>query len=216
MPQFELVSFHLCPYVQRSMITLEHKKVPYTRKDIDLQNPPEWFLKISPMGKVPVLTVDEKTVLFESAVINEYLDDVTEPRLNPKDPLARAKERAWIEYGSELLMGMFTLAHAEEQTEFENGLKEFWDDLSKLEPILGEGPYFRNKEFSLVDTSYAPFFLRVSWLPKLWESSFWARIPKTRQWAEKLICHPAVEAATAPDLEDAYVDYVKSTGKFLF
>ena len=68
---YQLISFVLCPYVQRSVITLKEKQVPFTITYIDLQNPPDWFLAISPMGKVPVLRMAQDQVLFESAVINE-------------------------------------------------------------------------------------------------------------------------------------------------
>ena len=73
----ELVSFNVCPYVQRSVITLNHKECDYKITFIDLSNPPDWFLEISPLGKVPVLKVDGTEVLFESAVINEFIDDMT-------------------------------------------------------------------------------------------------------------------------------------------
>ncbi len=69
----KLISFKICPYVQRSVITLKEKNVDFDIEYIDLANKPEWFLKISPLGRVPVLQVGEE-VLFESAVINEYLD----------------------------------------------------------------------------------------------------------------------------------------------
>lgn len=67
MPHFELVSFELCPFVQRSVITLNEKGVPFDIRYISLKDKPDWFLDISPLGKVPVLIVDEGTVLFESA-----------------------------------------------------------------------------------------------------------------------------------------------------
>ena len=50
-----LVSHLLCPFVQRAAIVLLEKGVPFTRKNIDLANKPDWFLAISPLGKVPVL-----------------------------------------------------------------------------------------------------------------------------------------------------------------
>ena len=56
-------------------ITLEYKGIDYDIEYIDLANPPEWFLAISPLKKVPLLIVDG-TVIFESAVINEYIDEV--------------------------------------------------------------------------------------------------------------------------------------------
>jgi len=68
-----LVSFDLCPYVQRAAIALAEKGVPFERRDVDLANKPDWFEAISPLGKVPLLQVDDE-VLFESAVIVEYLE----------------------------------------------------------------------------------------------------------------------------------------------
>src|SRR5689334_17901425 len=97
-----LISHPLCPYVQRAAIVLQEKGVAYERRDIDLANKPDWFLRISPLGKTPVLLVDDEAI-FESAVICEYLDDTLAPRLHPQDPLQRARHRAWMEFGSSLL-----------------------------------------------------------------------------------------------------------------
>ena len=71
-PQYTLISHPLCPYVQRAVITLEEQGIVYKRIDIDLANKPDWFKKISPLGKVPVLVIDDDTVIFESAIISEY------------------------------------------------------------------------------------------------------------------------------------------------
>ena len=64
----KLISHKLCPYVQRAVIALTEKGVAFERIDIDLANKPDWFLKISPLGKTPVLQVSD-TAIFESAVI---------------------------------------------------------------------------------------------------------------------------------------------------
>src|ERR1700727_1234379 len=88
-----LISHKLCPYVQRVAIALTEKSLPFTRVDIDLAAKPGWFLAISPLGKTPVLKVDDGAI-FESAVILEYLEDTHEPRLHPADPLDRADHRA--------------------------------------------------------------------------------------------------------------------------
>ena len=71
-PKLTLISHKLCPYVQRAVIALNEKGVPFERIDIDLGNKPDWFLKISPLGKVPVLRVasaEGEVALFESNVI---------------------------------------------------------------------------------------------------------------------------------------------------
>src|SRR5881394_2023473 len=89
-----LVSFDLCPYVQRAAIVLAEKGLPFERIDVDLANKPAWFKAISPLGKVPLLKVGDE-VLFESAVIVEYLEETLDPALHPADPLGRARHRGW-------------------------------------------------------------------------------------------------------------------------
>src|SRR3954470_6243251 len=97
-----LVSHKLCPYVQRAVIALTEKGVPFERVDIDLANKPDWFLAVSPLGKTPVLQVGDKAI-FESAVILEYLEETQSHPLHPSDVLTRAEHRAWIEFGSTVL-----------------------------------------------------------------------------------------------------------------
>lgn len=75
MAQLTLVSHHLCPYVQRAAISLMEKGLSFERVTIDLADKPAWFKAISPLGKVPLLRVNEdgdETVIFESAVILEF------------------------------------------------------------------------------------------------------------------------------------------------
>ena len=93
----KLISFKLCPYVQRSVILLKEKGVDYDIEYIDVYDPPEWFLALSPTGKVPILQV-EGTVLFESAVISEYIDEVYAPALHPSSSIKKAQNRAWMEF----------------------------------------------------------------------------------------------------------------------
>ena len=76
MPKLKLISHRLCPCVQRAVVALSEKGVPFERIDIDLANKPDWFLEISPLGKTPALLVDD-TAIFESAVILEYLEETS-------------------------------------------------------------------------------------------------------------------------------------------
>src|SRR6185312_13952832 len=91
----KLISHKLCPYVQRAVIALTEKGVPFERIDIDLASKPDWFSKISPLGKVPVLVVTgddgNQVVLFESNVICEYIEETQGgAALHPRDALDRA------------------------------------------------------------------------------------------------------------------------------
>lgn len=121
-PELKLVSHHLCPYVQRAVITLLEKEIPHQRTYIDLSNKPDWFRQISPLGKVPLLKVGDE-VLFESAVICEYLDEITPGSLHPTDPLAKAKHRAWIEFGSSILNTIAGFYNAATEEAFEQDRK---------------------------------------------------------------------------------------------
>ena len=74
--QFTLISHKLCPYVQRAVIALIELNVSFKRIDIDLKNKPDGFMAMSPLGKVPILVIDDDTRLFESAIIAEYVNEV--------------------------------------------------------------------------------------------------------------------------------------------
>lgn len=70
--EITLISYEICPFVQRAMILLEQLDHPYQVKYVDLTDKPDWFKNLSPTGKVPLLQVND-TILFESQVIVEFL-----------------------------------------------------------------------------------------------------------------------------------------------
>src|ERR687887_1038324 len=117
MTPLTLVSHRLCPYVQRAAISLAEKGMPFERIDVDLADKPAWFLALSPLGKTPVLRVDDRAI-FESAVILEYLEETAPRPLHPVDPLRRAEHRAWIEFGSAVLNDITGLYSAKDQGAF--------------------------------------------------------------------------------------------------
>ncbi|MGZ3682593.1 MAG: glutathione S-transferase family protein [Bdellovibrionota bacterium] len=207
-PDFELISFPLCPFVQRSLITLLHKKIPFRTTAIDLASPPAWFRTISPLGKVPLLRVSEPgketVLLFESAVINEYLDEITPPSLQTKDPLIKARERAWIEASSELIMKMYQGMSTHDLADSQKSFQAMWEILHRLENVLPGGNYFRGQEFSLVDAAFAPFFLRLFAVKSLRAHESWNSLPKTKRWAESLIALPEVKNSVPADFASQY------------
>lgn len=83
---------------QKVVLCLTEKRIPYNIRHLDLasfeQHQP-WYLALNPAGVVPTL-VENETVLTESTVINEYLEDAyPETRLRPVAPAARARMRWW-------------------------------------------------------------------------------------------------------------------------
>lgn len=195
-----LVSFDLCPYVQRAAIALAEKGVPFERRDVDLAHRPDWFKAISPLGKVPLLQVDGE-VLFESAVIVEYLEDTVGPALHPADPLQRARHRAWMEFGSSILADIWTIETTADRAAFEAKAGLLRQKFERLEGELGEGPYFAGARFSLVDAVFAPVFRYFDVFDRFVELGVFTGLAKVRDWRQALAERPSVKGAAIADYE---------------
>ena len=210
----ELISFKICPFVQRSVITLNYKNVPYRITYIDLANPPDWFHEISPFGKVPLLKVNESDVLFESAVINEFIDEITPPTLQPPEPLQRALNRAWIEFGSDCLMTQLQMLMARDADAFAQKQEELTVKLTRSEGLLGNGTYFNGSDFSLVDAAYAPLFMRMELLMGSNVLDSTIRGAKTTQWSDTLLGLPAVKDSVVADFPELFFTRLQKMESF--
>lgn len=202
-PRLTLISHKLCPYVQRAVIALTEKGVPFERIDIDLGNKPDWFLKISPLGKVPVLRVGTESgeaVLFESNVICEYIEDTQGgAKLHPQDPLQRAQHRAWMEFGSTILSELWGLETTVDPAIFESKRVAVAAKFAQVEAVLEEGPFFAGENFSLVDAVFAPIFRYFDVFDTLIDLSIFAKTPKVRAWRAELARRPSVRSAVGAD-----------------
>ncbi|ANW02353.1 glutathione S-transferase family protein [Bradyrhizobium icense] len=199
-----LISHKLCPYVQRAVIALTEKGVPFERVDIDLANKPDWFLKISPLGKVPVLVVTgadgKEAALFESNVICEYIEDTQgSAKLHPQDALQRAQHRAWMEFGSTILSELWGLETTGDPATFESKRQAVAAKFARVEDALGSGPFFAGENFSLVDAVFAPIFRYFDVFDQLTDLSVFADTPKVRAWREELAKRPSVRTAVGAD-----------------
>lgn len=210
-PRLELVSFDICPYVERSRIVLLEKNLPHEVRFIELSNKPAWFLEVSPMGRVPVLLLDGRPV-FESMVINELLDELEpEPPLFPRDPIARAQGRGWIAFANDVLApaigaAMLAIAAGAAGDALAKPLATLREALEKLEQQLarsGGAPFFFGRDFSLVDASFAPFLRRWR-LAEGWgapAADGLASFPEVSAWVNSMLDRPSVASAEPPGLD---------------
>lgn len=198
MAGLKLISFDLCPYVQRAAITLAEKGVPFERVTIDLANKPDWFLEISPLGKVPVLLVDGQPI-FESAVIVEYLEETQPNPLHPADPLRRAQHRGWMEVGSSLLGDLWAIETTADRDLFEGKRKAIAEKLARIEAVLGDGPYFEGERFTVVDAVFAPFFRNFDTFDRHADLGVFDGLPKIQAWRHAVRQRPSVRDAVVPD-----------------
>ncbi|KIV87059.1 hypothetical protein PV11_02630 [Exophiala sideris] len=167
-----LYSGWFCPFVQRSWITLEEKKIPYKYVEINPYNKDPSFLKLNPRGLVPTLGAPQKDgsqkPLIESNIISEYLDasfPTQGPKLFPQDPFENAYMKIWVDHVTTRILpayhrflqwtekSPYSLEKA--KAEFLNALKTW---ISAADP---EGPYFLGKEFSFGDVCLAPWAVRM-------------------------------------------------------
>jgi glutathione S-transferase len=203
--RYMLCSFKTCPWVQRAAIVLRAKQVAYDITYIDRNNRPAWFLAISPHAKVPVLQIDGKEALFESNAIAEYLDETTQPRLHPEDPLARARNRAWTDYVPDFAEAISETAYSDSEEQFSANAAEIAGPFGKLEEALGArgnaGPYFNGAKFSLVDAAYAPFLQRYTFMDRVKPLGIIEKLPRLAAWRDALLAHAAVKASTVPNIE---------------
>jgi glutathione S-transferase len=208
----ELVSFALCPYVQRTTTMLHEKGIAFDIKYIDLSNKPDWFLAISPRGKVPVLVVDG-TPLFESAAINEYLDETQPPHLLPTDPLVRAQHRAWVEVANDLFAMMGKIVYAKTREDYEKGIEEGARTLARLEEAV-QGPLFAGESFSIVDASCAPALHRLLILEAHSKVRFFEAFPKVDAWAHRIAARPSVQKSVLPDFDALLLAGMRARGNY--
>ncbi|WOH85094.1 glutathione S-transferase family protein [Bradyrhizobium sp. BEA-2-5] len=203
MAALKLISHKLCPYVQRAVIALEEKGVPFARIDIDLASKPDWFLKLSPLGKVPVLVVTTEqgeVALFESNVICEYIEETQGgAKLHPADPLKRAEHRAWMEFGSAILGDLWGLETTTDPTTFESKRQALVAKFARVEAALGAGPFFAGQNFSLVDAAFAPIFRYFDLFDQLTDLAVFTHTPKLRACRSALAQRPSVRSAVSPD-----------------
>lgn len=212
--KIELVSFAVCPFVQRSVILLRQKQIQYEIEYIELDQPPEWFLRLSPTGKVPLLLVDGE-VLFESSVILDYLDECYTPRYHPTDSLKRAQHKAWIEYGSTLLMGQHAMATAIDQEIFFEKKSSFERDIERLAEPVEAGLFGQEGVFSLVDAALAPLFMRLKQQAELHPEGRVQLPAAISSWADRLLVLSSVQHSVIDDFSSRYRDFLKSKNSWL-
>jgi len=210
----ELIGFDLCPYVHRARITVLHKNIACKVTHINKTRPPDWFRTLAPSGKVPLLRVNDNTVVFESAVINEFLDEIGGGGLMPTDPLRRALSRSWIEYGSGLLGDLKGLMQAKSQQHFDAAILGLRAKYTWLEKALSDGPYFNGTTLSLVDFAYAPIFVRTHHLGADALLHQDEPFPKLKNWSAALRDIPAVSASLGDDFHELLRASVRETGRY--
>jgi glutathione S-transferase len=185
----KLYNTQRCPYARRTRMVLHEKGIDFEVHEVDLENKSEEFLKASPTGKVPVVVVDGDSI-YESNVVNQYLDEVAEGlRLMPEDPKRRAYARIWMAFAdTDFFPPLFVASVGRERGFSEERISEALEKLKtaldKLEQQL-KGRDYLAEEYSLADIAHAGNFVRLRELEQRGGISL-DGYPSVAAWMERI------------------------------
>ncbi|MFK5979918.1 MAG: glutathione S-transferase family protein [Rhizobiaceae bacterium] len=213
MSDFNLISHHLCPYVQRAVIVLTEKNISHKRTYIDLAAKPDWFSDMSPLGRVPILQTGG-SVLFESQVIAEYLDEVTPGSLHPSDPLAKARHRSWIEFGSDTLKAISGFYGAQTAEAFRDKHAALRSKFERIDREIS-GPLFEGEKFHMVDGVWGTIFRYLDVFDQIDDFGLLNGLGHAISWREKMATRPSVANAPPKGYEDRLEQFLRNKNSYI-
>lgn len=221
----KVVSFTICPFVQRITALLAAKNIPYEIEYISLSNKPQWFLDISPNGQVPVLITENNTALFESDAIAEYLDDVF-PVLTPTaTPERKALDRAWVYQATKHYLVQCGTMRSSNAARYHEKLSKLAQAFAKAEKALSEQDetvnFWHGSELSNVDLAWLPLLHRADIIARHSGIDMLADFPAVKTWQKALLAmntengENLVQASVSVDFEQKFSDFYLSQQSYL-
>ena len=151
------------PYSHRTRIVLFEKEVECQLIEVDYNKKPRELADLNPYNQVPTI-VDRDLVLYQSLIINEYLDErLPHPPLMPVDPVSRARARLMLYRFDHDWYGLLETITGEDKKLATKARNELRDGLTVISPIFKDQQYVLGEEFSLVDCALAPILWRLEY-----------------------------------------------------
>ena len=134
------------------------------------------------------MLVDGEAVVYESAIINEYLEEkYPAVPLMPKDPFKRSRARIWIDYcNTRVQRAGGNIAHDYQVEKSQEELKQYLETLNRE---MTDREYITG-DYSLADITYIPFFCRL----ERYQAKIGNDLPHVRAWMDRLLSRPTVRA----------------------
>ncbi len=163
-----LYSFRRCPYAMRVRMALSYANINVTIQDIELKNKPAKMLELSPKGSVPVLVLNNSTIIDESL-------DIMLWALNQSDP------DGWLENSEQSLnlirqndgdfkknLDRYKYPNRypdEDCSDAKNNATEF---LTVLNNHLDKHKFLNGDQITLADIALFPFVRQCAHVDKDW------------------------------------------------
>ncbi|WP_096084925.1 glutathione S-transferase family protein [Agaribacterium haliotis] len=220
----KIISFKICPFVQRVTALLEAKGLAYDVEYISLKDKPDWFLDLSPHGQVPLLITDSGAALFESDAIIEYINEFAGQLQADLGPEERAFDRAWSYAAAKFYLvqcSAMRSANAEVLAERAEKLRKLFikaEQQLALRDAAGDvskGQYFKGEHLSQIDIAWLPLLHRAEIIRCHSGYDFLAALPKVKAWQQALMQTGLAEKSVAPDFVQRFGDFYLSEQTFL-
>ena len=203
----KIVSFKICPFVQRVTALLESKRAAYEVEYIDLSNKPQWFLEASPNGQVPILITDDGSVLFESDAIVEYVDEVVGESLFASDPVKKAQERAWSYLATKHYLVQCSAQRSKDPSILAERLVKLNAAFVKIQARLGEAPFIGGSAPGMVDIAWTTLLHRTEIIARHSGCDFLAGFLRLQEWRSALMAMGLPPASVSEDFVDRFTAF---------
>ena len=211
----KIVSFKICPFVQRVTALLEAKGIDYDVEYISLKDKPRWFLDISPNGQVPVLITDGGQALFESDAIAEYIEEAFPPLQPGLTVEQKAVNRAWSYLASKNYLVQCSAQRSSNQEVLCERSKKLSKAFDRMEKQLADKRYFGGETIGMVDIAWLPLLHRADIVERHSGYDFLGQRPKLKHWQRVLLKDGLAAKSVAPDFEEAFRGFYLSDQTYL-
>ncbi len=206
----KIISFNICPFVQRVAALLEAKKISYEIEFISLSNKPQWFMDISPNGQVPVLITHGGQALFESDAIVEYLEEAYPPLQKEISLEEKAINRAWSYLATKNYLVQCSAQRSPDKATLDERSAKLDTPFDRIEQQLSDTPYFSGHEIGMVDIAWLVLLHRAEIIEKNTGYDFIGDRPKLKSWQKNLMQTGLAEKSVPTEFEEAFSDFYLS------
>ncbi|MEM9568411.1 MAG: glutathione S-transferase family protein [Cyanobacteria bacterium P01_E01_bin.34] len=211
----KIVSFKICPFVQRVTALLERKGAVYDVEYIDLSRKTQWFLDASPNDQVPILFTDDGQVLFESDAIVEYIDEIVGEPLLAHDPAKKAEERAWSYLASKHYLVQCSTQRSPNEAVLTERADKLNTAFAKIQHQLGDAPFIGGDSMGMVDIAWTTLLHRTEIVERRSGYDFLANFPRLQAWRAAVMSTGIPAASVSDDFEERFSSFYLAAKTYL-
>lgn len=184
-----LYSFRRCPYAMRARLALTATCTSVELREVVLREKPEEMLAVSPKGTVPVLVLEDKTVIEESRDIMQWALEnedregwlaFTDAQLSQMNALVDESDGSF-----KAALDAYKYASRDDTIDTSQERAIGADFMKKLDGMLEGQAYLFGDKFSFADGAILPFVRQFAHVDREW---FWGQDwPNTVRWLEEFL-----------------------------